>query len=372
MVRIYNSNIMKNTRLYLTYSLVFFLWMMLATCKHHSNKITLVWKDGRAVGIQIPKHFTGDVSAIGVKHTVRIVLAAGSGRKGILGDFEIDGDNVTFQPLIPLSPGLGYDILKGDRLIGHILVPVNNGEPPALISVYPEADTLPENLLKFYLRFSKPMRTGQSLDYICLLDKHKDTMRNVFLNLQPELWDTSGTVLTIWLDPGRIKRDLVLNRKLGNPLVKSETYQLIISRRWKDNRGVSLSKNYVKQFVTANRDGHVPDINSWQLTTPRAGTKAPLIINTREPLDHYLLQESVGVINNAETTVDGTIEVNTKDRVWKFTPSSLWTARPYKLRVKARLEDLAGNNLNRVFDRDITKDKQRNKEYYERVFVVKH
>lgn len=124
--------------------------------------------------------------------------------------------------------------------------------------------------------------------------------------------------------------------------------------------------------MTANRDGHVPDINSWQLTTPRAGTKAPLIINTREPLDHYLLQESVGVINNAETTVDGTIEVNTKDRVWKFTPSSLWTARPYKLRVKARLEDLAGNNLNRVFDRDITKDKQRNKEYYERVFVVKH
>jgi hypothetical protein len=32
---------------------------------------------------------------------------------------------------------------------------------------------------------------------------------------------------------------------------------------------------------------------------------------------------------------------------------------------------LAGNNLNRVFDRDITKEKQRDQLVYERMFVVK-
>ena len=39
-----------------------------------------------------------------------------------------------------------------------------------------------------------------------------------FLDLQPELWNAEGTVLTLWLDPGRIKRDLIPNKELGIPL----------------------------------------------------------------------------------------------------------------------------------------------------------
>ena len=77
---------------------------------------------------------------------------------------------------------------------------------------------MPENLLKIYLRFSHPMREGQSDKYISLIKNGKDTLPDVFLNLQPELWNEDRTVLTVWLDPGRIKRDLQPNLKLGNPL----------------------------------------------------------------------------------------------------------------------------------------------------------
>jgi hypothetical protein len=368
MGKIYKLSFIKNTRLYIQYGLVFFLFMIFYCCKDHSQKVTLLWKDHRAMAIQIPAYLTKDIST----HPLKVILAIGKEQKGILGDFADDGDIVLFKPLIPLSPGLTYKLLQNKRVIGNISVPFDKDEqPPVLIAIYPEKDTLPENLLKFYFRFSKPMQTDQSLNYICLLDEHEDTMRNVFLNLQPELWDTTGTVLTLWLDPGRIKRGLVLNRKLGNPLKKSETYELVLSEQWKDSHALKLSKSYTKQFVVAARDSQIPDVAQWELNNPKAGTTTPLIINVKEPLDHYLLQESIRVVDSSRKAVKGTIEISEKDQIWKFTPSSPWRPSGYKLRVKANLEDLTGNNLNRVFDRDITKEMRKDNEYYEKEFKVK-
>ena len=69
--------------------------------------------------------------------------------------------------------------------------------------------------------------------------------------------------------------------------------------------------------------------------------------------------------------VKGTCEAVAKDEVWKFTPTQPWKAQHYKVQVKAMLEDLAGNNLNRVFDRDITKDIQKSNMFYEKPFEIK-
>ncbi|WP_448702422.1 hypothetical protein ACFGVR_08725 [Mucilaginibacter sp. AW1-3] len=364
MARTYKQFVIVSAGLYSKCSLAFFLLMMLVACKHPAGKIALVWTNNRATAIQIPGYLIRDVSALRVKHSVKITLTGNN--KAILGDFTQDGDIVVFTPLIPLSPGLSYDILQDGKLLGNVQIPIDQSAPPQLTAIYPETDTLPENTLKLYLRFSKPMRTGLSLNYVCLLDKNRDTMHNVFLNLQPELWDTSGTVLTLWLDPGRIKRGLVLNRELGNPLKKSEGYRLIISQQWNDTRGINLAKTYTKQFVAGNRDEQLPDINAWQVSAPKAGTAEPLIINTGESLDHYLLQECIGVLDENGKMLYGTIALSDHDQTWKFTPLANWEPKHYKLRVQARLEDLAGNNLNRVFDRDITKDRQTNREYFER------
>jgi len=364
MARIFNLSFIVNGRLYIKYGLLFFLLVIFFGCKNSNQQLTLVWKDHRAIALQIPAAAVSDATHL------KVVLPNSS--KGIFGDFKSADGLITFTPLIPLSPGLSYTILQDEKVVGHVNVPQNTGEPaPQLIAVYPASDTLPENQLKLYLQFSKSMRTGQSLTYVCLLDKNKDTMRNVFLNLQPELWDTTGKVLTLWLDPGRIKRGLVLNRKLGNPLKKSESYQLVISQKWKDTHGLNLSKAFTKQFVVGDRDEQIPDINTWQLNIPKAGTTASLLINTHESLDHYLLQESVSIVGKSGEVINGGIGLNANDQVLTFTPIEPWKAQTYKLHVNARLEDLAGNNLNRVFDRDLTKDKQTNKAFFERGFEVK-
>lgn len=349
-------------------SLVFFL---LVGCKQKPEApFSLVFKDGKAVAVHISQSAIDRFAINEASHTIKIVVWDDKSKQGIIGDFIEKGNGLDFQPAIPFTPGITYDILNGNEAIGGFAVPFNKGPAPTVSNIYPQSDTVPENLLKMYIQFSRAMRTGNALYHVYLLDKYKDTMQRVFLNLQPELWDSTGTVLTLWLDPGRIKRDLVLNRELGNPLKRSQSYKLVITGDWKDTQGLPLGKAYTKQFTVGERDGEIPDINKWKLGIPKVGTKNALKITTGEPLDHYLLGESIAVMNEKGEAIDGYVNIAGKDKMWIFNPVAKWEACKYRLVVKARLEDLAGNNLNRVFDRDIRKDTQQNKDVFERGFEV--
>jgi hypothetical protein len=357
----------KKARLQLICNLAFFSLLALSACQKQEATIELRWKDQRATGISIPKQL---ISAAN-DPSIKVVLANGN-KRAILGKFSAENSGLLFEPLIPLTPGLSYNILENNQLIGQVIVPFNpNEKAPELVAIYPLLDTLPENLLKLYVHFSKPMRSGESLQFIHLLDKKQDTLRNVFLNLQPELWDTSSSVLTLWLDPGRIKRGLTLNRALGNPLKMNETYHLVVSAAWKGQNGLNLAQTYRKTFVAGKRDELAPDLKQWELQLPKVDTTALLWVKTQESLDHYLLSESIGIVDQNNIPVKGEIRLGKKDDQVVFFPVKPWKAQRYRLQVDARLEDLAGNNLNRVFDRDITKLKSRAKSYYELGFELK-
>lgn len=372
MEKIYKYTSFKNAGLYLRYGLAFFLLTCCLACKQAPpEEITLVWQNGKATAISIPRHFVKDTSLAWIEQSLHVVLEGRDNRLGILGDFELTDNSLVFRPVIPFSPGLSYDIWQKRWLLGTVSVPHARGAAPTVKAIYPEADTVPENLLKIYIRFSHAMRTGEALNHVHLMDKGRDTLQRMFLNLQPELWNKEGTVLTLWLDPGRIKRDLVLNRQLGNPLKRSQSYQFIITGDWKDTNGLPLGKDVVKQFAVTERDGDIPDINKWNINIPQAGTSAPLKISTGEHLDHYLLYDSLWIIDDKGAEVKGDINVGEKDMLWMFTPAGAWKAGHYQLKIYSRLEDLAGNNLNRVFDRDIRKDTQQNKVFFIREFEVK-
>lgn len=366
MVKPYNLNFIKGARLYALYSLVFLLFAATYSCKQPNEKLAVVWNNGNATGIQIPKHLLADSET----STLKIKLATGNGTP-ILGQFAVDDNAMLFTPLIPLSTGLNYQVLKGNKLLGTVNVPFDTNEKkPQVLKIYPQVDTLPINALKLYIEFSKPMRTGRVLNYVNLLDG-KDTLHNVFLDLQPELWDTTGKVLTLWIDPGRIKRGLVLNKELGNPLTNKDHYTLVISPEWKDNKGVKLGKQYNKTFIAGARDSQVPNINKWRFNIPQAKSQSTLMINVGEPLDHFLLMESVTILDAKGNPVDGLVTTGNYDRELQFSPRDPWGPQRYTLRVNARLEDLASNNLNRVFDRDIRQEVRKDNVYYYRHFEVK-
>ena len=74
------------------------------------------------------------------------------------------------------------------------------------------------------------------------------------------------------------------------------------------------------------------------------------------PLDHALLQHCIEVKDDAGRPVRGQPEVGPAERSWTFTPAAPWAEGDYRLAVDPRLEDLAGNSLARVFDRDLERD----------------
>ena len=69
--------------------------------------------------------------------------------------------------------------------------------------------------------------------------------------------------------------------------------------------------------------------------------------------DHALVARCVSVTMADGQTVDGVATVDAAQRTWSFTPARPWTSSPHQLVVRAVLEDLAGNSVARVFDREL-------------------
>jgi len=71
-----------------------------------------------------------------------------------------------------------------------------------------------------------------------------------------------------------------------------------------------------------------------------------------EPLDHALAARMLTVTDAHGTPVPGSVALAEGDTAWTFIPERAWQAGDYSIRVGGALEDLAGNNVVRVFDVD--------------------
>jgi len=80
----------------------------------------------------------------------------------------------------------------------------------------------------------------------------------------------------------------------------------------------------------------------------------PFDVTFDRSLDHALVVRCLDVIGPDGRRVDGTCEVGSEQRSWRLTPTEPWLGRPHSLTVDPDLEDLAGNSVARVFDRDLT------------------
>jgi hypothetical protein len=343
---------------HITKCLILFFVTSCSDSRQAKESIAMIWKDSVATGISVSRELLGQVQADSLKAKLTFhLLTSSHAGPPVLGSYTIHEGEVVFEPLIPFTRGLQYEIRFGGKRLGEITVPpAGLAGGPQLLGIFPTQDTLPQNLLKFYLRFSKPMQEGQSLQYLTLLKNGRDTMHQVFLDLQPELWDHDGTLLTIWLDPGRIKRGLQPNENLGEPLESGAHYQLAIGHAWKDVHGTPLLQPYRKNFVVSLRDTVSPAPEQWAITIPEAGTRKPLRLNFYEPLDHVLVGEAIRIYKGDEH-IGGNIETTAEESVCHFLPGQPWQEGDYTIRSEARLEDLAGNNLDRVFDRDVSKER---------------
>ena len=154
--------------------------------------------------------------------------------------------------------------------------------------------------------------------------------------------------------PGRIKRDLIPNQTKGLPIEEGKQYEIRVSKNLKDADGMSLMNPYSKMIYVFGRDIHSPKIDDWNIQTPPAGTKKALIIDFKEPLDAILTLEAFQINTQEQRPITGTFELNQNENQLSFSPDNPWVKGNYTITVDSILEDLAGNNLNRLFDENLS------------------
>ncbi|MDR3637310.1 MAG: Ig-like domain-containing protein [Isosphaeraceae bacterium] len=284
----------------------------------------------------------------------------------IVGTYQVVGKVLKFEPRYPFEPGLRY--VARIRLSA---LPTNpspgapdvtseytwpepeRGDPAVVTRVDPTGNRLPENLLKVYLHFSKPMSRGKAYGHVRILDASGRALKAPFLELGEELWDPSGTRLTLLLDPGRIKRGLRPREEDGPILEAGKTYTLVVDRDWSDADGFPLREAFRRRFQAGPPDEAQPDPKTWKVAAPAAGSTDPLTVTFPEALDRAMLDRAIEVRGPDGRTVAGCLEVSPEGTRWRFRPERAWVAGTSHLVIDAELEDLAGNSIARPFELDV-------------------
>ena len=277
------------------------------------------------------------------------------------GSYRVEAGALVFEPRYPPAPGVSYRVvfdagamgLPGSALTATFDVPRPETPPTVVEHVYPSTDVLPENQLKLYVHFSASMARGEAYRHIHLLDAEGVEVELTFLELDQELWTRDFRRFTILFDPGRIKTGLVPNLEEGRALVPGRSYTLVIGSEWRDANSQPLAREYRKTFRAGPFDDVAPDISTWRLGVPDAGTMNAVTVEFPEPMDRGLMDRLITIVDSVGETLQGSVEVDREETRWLFVPADPWEPGDYALVAGTELEDLAGNALNGLFEVDV-------------------
>jgi hypothetical protein len=277
----------------------------------------------------------------------------------LAGAYAIEGDALVFHPGYPIAPGVQYRAVfhppgAGAPVEKTFDGPHQDETPSARVEhIYPSADVLPSNQLRLYIYFSAPMSRGESARYLHVLDENGKDLQGAQAVFLPgeELWDPNFRRLTMTFDPGRIKRGLTSNEKIGPPIGEGKRYTLVIDRDWPDAHGAPLVESFRKSFRGGPAERNPPDPRQWRVTAPQTGTLSALVVDFPTAMNYPLLQRMLQV-SGAQGKLTGTVLIDRQETQWRFTPHDAWKTGNYQLIVDTAIEDLAGNHVGQPFDLD--------------------
>lgn len=277
------------------------------------------------------------------------------------GSYVLKEGELRFAPRFPFRPGVHYVAVA--RSEGKIVkkLPFSfakaSGEAARVLQIYPSADTLPENHLRFYIQFSQPIARGSIYKHLELRDDKNQVVVDPFLTLDEELWDPTQQRFTLLFDPGRVKRELLPREELGPAIVAGRHYTLHVLPTLQDANGRNVVP-YVKRYKIVAADTGQPQPEKWDVRPP-ATPNRPLRIEFKESLDWGLLQRVIEIRTAGGGEVDGNVVVGRSEKSWEFTPREPWKPGRYTIMIDSRLEDPAGNSVARPFEVDMLRPVER-------------
>ena len=276
---------------------------------------------------------------------------------------------VSFTPSFPLLPNRDYEAVNLlTNQSSSYRWNSTNGRVPVL-SISPSHGMLPANHLKFYLSFSEPMQQDNPWEHCKLLDiTTGHFVPRPFRHT--ELWNKTGDRLTLWFHPGRQKTGVNLNVEIGPILEPDHEYQLIINAHWCSLAGSAVGKETKLNFVAGQPDHFQPDPELWDLAIPSADTLEPLTIRFHEPLDYALLNNRALNVFLSKVPLESRQEVSQNGLGIRITPQKPWVAGDYDIQINPRLEDLAGNSIERPFEVDLNKETEDHSKAQQITFTI--
>jgi hypothetical protein len=267
-----------------------------------------------------------------------------------------DRGDVCFVPRFPFVDGTSYTIAVAGVTVAVLTRP--SPERPAtteVLAIYPTAAEVPRNLLRFYIWFSAPMSEGYVTGHVLLVDGTGNPMTGALLPGGAELWSADRRRLTVLLDPARIKRGLAAHRQAGYPLRRGEPFRVVVDAGFRDALGCPLRGAAERRYTAGADERRRVDPGAWTIRAPSGRTREPLEVTFDRPLDHGLLGRCLRVTGPGGQPVAGLRVPGPEERSWRLTPRRPWAPGTHQLTVASVLEDLAGNSVTRVFDRNLVR-----------------
>jgi hypothetical protein len=286
--------------------------------------------------------------------------ASGDETPAMAGRYTVEG-SLRFSPSFPFDAGRDYEVrfdpskvsragLTARAATATISIPDSGRSPSTRVSaVYPGSDLIPENLLRMYVVFSKPMGQQGGRDHIMFFDDSGREVPDVVVPLDTDLWNAERTRYTVNLDPGRVKREILPNREMGRALHDGAGLTLVVKRDWPDRHGNPLVTEYRRRYRIGPPEDRPLSTAQWHITAPAAGSRDLLTVTFSTPLDYGLLQRSLSV-RRGDSNIPGYGQVGPGEIRWEFVPREEWQRGPYMLKVDPILEDVAGNRIGRAFE----------------------
>jgi hypothetical protein len=289
-------------------------------------------------------------------HVFPGTAAAPGGLPPTSGRLVRDGTDLCFVPRFAFLDGTAYTVtVEGTTAAILVRARPDRLATTEVAGIRPTAAEVPSNLLRLYVWFSAPMSEGYAAGQVRLARDGGGTIAGALLPTEYELWDASRQRLTLLLDPARIKRGLTGHQDSGYPLRSGEPFRLVVGSRFRDAQGLPLRAAAQRRYEVGGEERRHVDPGSWVLTLPPAGTSEPLQVAFGRPLDHGLLARCLHVRGPGGQPVDGTPQIGPGEQSWQLVPRRAWAPGSHQLIVDPVLEDLAGNSVSRVFDRDLAR-----------------
>jgi hypothetical protein len=278
------------------------------------------------------------------------------------GRWEADGDVLRFTPRLPFVQNATYALVEGAGAgswteLARLRRPkAGIAATATVVVIHPATAEVPENLLRLSVTFSAPMGEGSAAGAIRLVDSAGDDIPHALLPMPPELWDRPRRRLTVLLEPGRIKRGLVPNVALGAPLAHRTEFALVVDAAIRDAEGAALTDGARRAYRVGPPVRARVDPALWRVSWPTPGARDALVVRFDRPLDAALALRCVTVTDGDGRAVPGRSGLDDGDVRWTFVADAPWPAGTVELHIDAALEDLAGNSVRRVFDRDLARE----------------